>query len=253
MSRNRMIQKIFWDDEKLSEISKPARLVFIALWNLSDDYGVVKGNSSWLKSRIFPYENNSMDEFESLLGEIEGKKFISSFTSKKEKYFFIKNFQKYQIINRPSQQRNPEPPDDSVNTHGALIDERELERESKLEIEIEVKGNIYTRVVQYLNQKTGKNFSDKTKTTISFIKARENDGFSEQDFFTVIDNKCSKWLSDPKMIEFLRPQTLFGTKFESYLQDIPHPLQGVVSSKTMKSIENLKRLERRTDEKQDKV
>ena len=106
--------------------------------------------------------------------------------------------------------------------------------------------DIYTRVVQYLNQKTGKKFSDKTKTTRSFIKARLNDGFIEQDFITVIDNKCSKWLSDPKMMEFLRPQTLFGNKFESYLQDIPHPLQGVVSSKTIKSIENLKRLEERS-------
>ncbi|TES88933.1 MAG: hypothetical protein E3J94_07160 [Desulfobacteraceae bacterium] len=250
MARNRMIQKIFWDDEKLSGISKPARLVFIALWNLSDDYGVVKGNPSWLKSRIFPYEKNSMDEFNGLLREIEDKEFIFSFKSNKEKYFFIKNFQKYQIINRPSKQRNPEPPDNLVSTHGALIDERELERESKLERELEVKGNIYTRVVQYLNQKTGKKFSDKTKTTRSFINARVNDGFSEQDFLTVIDNKCSKWLSDPKMIEFLRPQTLFGTKFESYLQDIPHPLQGVVSSKTMKSIENIKKARRRSEDEE---
>lgn len=105
---------------------------------------------------------------------------------------------------------------------------------------------IYCRVVEYLNIKTGKLFKYKTKTTQAFINARINDGFNEQDFFTVIDNKCSKWLSDPKMMEFLRPQTLFGTKFESYLQDIPHPLQGIVSSKTMRNIENLKRLERKS-------
>ena len=41
------------------------------------------------------------------------------------------------------------------------------------------------------------------------------------DFITVIDTKCSQWLNDPEMDRFLRPETLFGTKFESYLQEKP--------------------------------
>ena len=83
---------------------------------------------------------------------------------------------------------------------------------------------IYSRVIDYLNLKTGKNYKHTSKETIRFIKARLNAGFTEQDFFTVIDNKCFKWLTDPKMFEFLRPQTLFGTKFETYLQDVPRDI-----------------------------
>ena len=75
----------------------------------------------------------------------------------------------------------------------------------------------YQEVVQYLNQKTGKNFKSTSKATQRHIKARFTDGFVLDDFKQVIDKKCSDWLRDQKMKEYLRPETLFGTKFESYL------------------------------------
>jgi len=99
--------------------------------------------------------------------------------------------------------------------------------------------NIIKNIVDYLNKKTGKSFKFEAKETNRLIVSRLNAGFQEQDFFTVIDNKCAKWLVDPKMIEYLRPQTLFGTKFESYLNDIPHPLHGKVSETTIKNIQVL--------------
>ena len=75
----------------------------------------------------------------------------------------------------------------------------------------------YEEIVQYLNQKTGKNFKSTSKATQRHIKARFTDGFVLDDFKQVIDKKCSDWLRDQKMKEYLRPETLFGTKFESYL------------------------------------
>ena len=81
--------------------------------------------------------------------------------------------------------------------------------------------DICRRIVDHLNFKTGKEFKIKTKATKAHINARLSEGFTEEDFKTVIDNKCDKWLSDPEMSEYLRPQTLFGTKFESYLNDKP--------------------------------
>lgn len=136
MARNRIIQKTFWDDEKMSKVSKPARLVFIALWNLSDDYGVVKGRSVWLKSRIFPYDNDDINEFEVWLSELEGQKTIIPFIAgNQENYYFIKKFNTHQTISRPSEKRNPEPPDDillgSRTPHEPLIDEVEVEVEVK--------------------------------------------------------------------------------------------------------------------------
>lgn len=75
----------------------------------------------------------------------------------------------------------------------------------------------YEEIVQYLNQKTNKNFKHTSKVTQRHIRARLAEGFTVSDFEQVIDKKCSDWLRDQKMKEYLRPETLFGTKFESYL------------------------------------
>lgn len=80
------------------------------------------------------------------------------------------------------------------------------------------KNNIYiVEIVDYLNKKTGANFKPTAKDTVSHINARLKDGYTVEQFKRVIDKKCTDWLNDPKMREYLRPSTLFGTKFESYL------------------------------------
>ena len=76
---------------------------------------------------------------------------------------------------------------------------------------------IYSRVIDYLNQKTSKNFKSTSKKTQELIKARLNEKFTEEDFKKVIDIKTAEWKKDKKMQQYLRPETLFGTKFESYL------------------------------------
>lgn len=78
----------------------------------------------------------------------------------------------------------------------------------------------YQEVVQYLNQKTGKNFKHTSKVTQRHIRARLAEGFTVSDFKQVIDTKTSQWLKDKKMSAYLRPDTLFGTKFESYLNEV---------------------------------
>ena len=83
----------------------------------------------------------------------------------------------------------------------------------------------YEEIIDYLNEKVGTHFKHKTKTTRGFIKARWNEDpdFSNIGAFRyVIDVKCGQWLNDPKMIGNLRPQTLFGTKFEGYLNEVLH-------------------------------
>jgi uncharacterized phage protein (TIGR02220 family) len=81
-------------------------------------------------------------------------------------------------------------------------------------------GVPYQEIIEYLNQKTSKSFSHKTKKTKSLIYARWNEGYKLEDFKRVINVKSSKWIIDPQMIDYLRPETLFGTKFESYLNEI---------------------------------
>ena len=83
------------------------------------------------------------------------------------------------------------------------------------------------RIVEYLNKKTDSLFRDTSKKTQGLINARFNEGFSLVDFKTVIDVKCKQWKKDKDMRKYLRPETLFGTKFESYLQEEPQkPREG---------------------------
>ena len=76
-------------------------------------------------------------------------------------------------------------------------------------------------MIEYLNQVTGTSYKANSKTTLRHINARLNEGATLDDFMIVIDNKADDWLGDSKMCGFLRPETLFGTKFESYLNQKP--------------------------------
>ena len=75
----------------------------------------------------------------------------------------------------------------------------------------------YEKIIDYLNRKTNSHYRPTSKATKRLIKARYNEGFTDADFKTVIDKKCTEWLQDANMAQYLRPETLFGTKFEAYL------------------------------------
>lgn len=84
-------------------------------------------------------------------------------------------------------------------------------------------NNIYSaeikQIIDYLNLKCGTRYTYKNKTYNSHIKARLDEGFTVEDFKTVIDNKTASWLKDKRMCMYLRPQTLFCGNFESYLNE----------------------------------
>lgn len=80
-------------------------------------------------------------------------------------------------------------------------------------------SSLYQEIVIYLNSKANTNFRSTSKKTQQLIRARLNEEFTLQDFKTVIDKKTGQWINDEKMNQYLRPETLFGTKFESYLNE----------------------------------
>lgn len=77
-------------------------------------------------------------------------------------------------------------------------------------------------IIFYLNKKTGKHYKVKTPKTVRLIRARLKEGFTVEDFKAVIEKKCDDWLGNEKMERYLRPETLFGTKFEGYLNETPN-------------------------------
>jgi len=106
--------------------------------------------------------------------------------------------------------------------------ELEIEIELEIEKDIELKDVScsdeqdrvpYKEIIEYLNLKTGKAFKSSSVDTRKLINTRWSEGFTLQDFKSVIDNKCFDWSADTKMSKFLRPKTLFSNKFESYLNE----------------------------------
>lgn len=77
----------------------------------------------------------------------------------------------------------------------------------------------YQEIMSYFNQQAGTSYRASSKATQRLISARTNEGFTVDDFKKVIDIKVANWKDDPKMSKYLRPATLFGTKFESYLNE----------------------------------
>nr|UVM85703.1 MAG: replication initiator protein A [Bacteriophage sp.] len=72
-------------------------------------------------------------------------------------------------------------------------------------------------IVDHLNQRAGTHYKATTANTRKLIRARLREGFTVDEFKTVIDKKCAEWLNNCDMAQYLRPETLFGNKFESYL------------------------------------
>jgi len=106
---------------------------------------------------------------------------------------------------------------------GCQVDAPEESREEEITDTVEnsarQRANIpFQKIVSFLNEKSGKDFKPQTKSTKTCIKARWAEGFKEEDFLVVISHKCEEWAADSKMCDYLRPQTLFGNKFEAYLQ-----------------------------------
>ena len=80
----------------------------------------------------------------------------------------------------------------------------------------------YKEIIDYLNSKTGKRFSHKSKANQKLIKARMNEGYIKEDFIKVIKTKTTEWKDLDNMKGYLQPSTLFGNKFDKYLNQEIH-------------------------------
>lgn len=78
----------------------------------------------------------------------------------------------------------------------------------------------FKEIIDYLNQKANTHFKYNSKATQSKINARLNEGYSLDDFIAVIDKKCDEW-KGTEFEQHLCPETLFGPKFEKYLNQKP--------------------------------
>lgn len=101
MARIRSIKPEFWDDEHIASLPMPCRLFYIGCWTFADDQGVFNANPSFLKSRIFPYDDDlKVSDVKTWLKKLEECEMIIPFSHKRDAYYLIRSFADHQVIDK---------------------------------------------------------------------------------------------------------------------------------------------------------
>lgn len=99
-------------------------------------------------------------------------------------------------------------------------------------------NNTCAKAVQLLNDLSGSSFRAATKSTQRLIASREKEGYTLADIEMVIRHQCGLWGKDANMSKYLRPETLFGSKFEAYLSDARRNSPSLEPGYTLASLED---------------
>lgn len=178
----------------------------------ADLYGVSKTTvQNWLKAL---FENNYISK------EIEYKE-----GSKEILHRYIR------ILEYPTQENLHTPTQENLRDNNTLINNTKNNMSSSEKIP-------YKEIISYLNQVTNKKYKV-TQKWKDLIKARWNEGQRLEDFKKVINVKSSQWLNDSNMNKYLRPQTLFGNKFDDYLQEFREPIKPKQTKNDFEGLEDL--------------
>ena len=246
MAERRMVSKTIMQTQKFLRLPLETQALYVHLVINSDDDGIVEA---------FPVVR-MIGASEDSLGLLVIKQFIKPLNQ--DMVYFITDFNEQNKIrpdrHKPSIHRNL-----AIQQLGLEVDGSRLVEPGKVVLELTEEGqtvdrqvtdecphsigkysigkgsidNIpYKEIIDYLNSKTGKKYRDNVQKNRSLIKARWSEGYRLEDFKQVIDNMVKDW-SGTKYAKYLRPETLFGTKFDGYLN------QGNVVNREKKTDERL--------------
>lgn len=99
MAKIRTIKPEFWDDEQIASLPFGCRLLFIGIWNFADDNGIIRSSEKYIKSKVFPYDDNlRLSEIKNWLNELEKNRWLVPVSYKNESYYAIRTFDVHQRI-----------------------------------------------------------------------------------------------------------------------------------------------------------
>lgn len=117
MPRRRMIDPDIWQNENFSKLSTLAKLVFIGLFSNADDQGRGRAKPVYIKSILFPYDENIRSaDIDKTLQEIGSKMSVTFYSSNENEYYCLDNWTKWQRVDKPQPSKIPSPPED-LNQH----------------------------------------------------------------------------------------------------------------------------------------
>ncbi len=102
MAKIRSIKPEFWSSAQLIACSREARLLFIGLWNFSDDAGVHPASLITLKARVFPGDNLIADDIKIWVEELIKQNLLIEYEVNRERYWQVTGWKKHQLITRPN-------------------------------------------------------------------------------------------------------------------------------------------------------
>lgn len=155
MARKRMIDPEFFLDEGLAELSPLARLLYIGVWGICDDnYATFPNRDKWIKAQVFPYDSVNTRK---LLDELESSGHIIKFVAdNNEEYYYVKNFFKYQRVDRPSAPKYPQ-----FNEKTRVLDESSTSPRPEVKLsKVKLKEEKGTSTQEYLTTFPIEDFSD---------------------------------------------------------------------------------------------
>lgn len=112
LARIRTVKPEFWTDDAIGALSRDARLLYIATWNLADDEGLLRWTPAYLKASVFMYDDDiSTADVEAMMNEIVAQEMVFPYVAGKarQRLGYIVNFRRHQRINRPQPGKLPPP------------------------------------------------------------------------------------------------------------------------------------------------
>ena len=108
MARKRMVDPSIWQSEDFSKLSTLAKLVFIGLFSLADDEGRGRANPTYLKSSLFPYnEDMRSADIEKTLSEISSNMSVVFYSCNGSNYYSLLSWYNFQRIDKPTNSQLP--------------------------------------------------------------------------------------------------------------------------------------------------
>lgn len=227
MARKRMFDTEIINQDRFLDLSIEAKAIYFLLGMNADDEGFVSSK------RILKLYGGT----EKNLKELVSSEFIIKFTSgvvvitdwnannwldrrrmKETIYLDEKRLLTLNSSTNKYELANAKPMLRENRIEENRIEEIRVEENSTEEILcLDAQGYIpYSEIIDYLNMRTGHQYKSSVQKNRTLIHARWMEGFRLEDFKEVIDKKSMEWIGS-KMEQYLRPETLFGTKFEGYL------------------------------------
>ena len=207
MARKRMLSPDIWESQSFSSLSDLSKIVFIGLISLADDDGRGKANPAFIKSTLFPYdENRRVAEVKSALSQIARCTSTQFYSVNGNDYYFLKNWTEWQKIDKPSKSKLPPPPSATDSGVGALLPESE--KNTKFD---EHSANTSRTLGE--GSSTKKNRIEKNKNTTTIVVA-EN-GLTTAQYSSLCADigkaDCDYYISRVKAFLVKYPQANFDT------------------------------------------